>query len=165
MIIKIYEFFLKVEDKVNSMKKMMTVLIIGILVLSGFGTYVVAKTCIKINHAPQAPSITGPKNIKPNVLYEWTFKAIDPDGDNLYYEIDWEGDFVIDEQIGPFKSGEEINQSHSYDYVGSATIRARAIDVYGEISEWGEMPFDFLKDSQISNLVLVRRMIAQFIEH
>ena len=90
------------------MKKILPILVVGFLILGGFGAVTVAKTCIKINHEPEAPEIEGEWLINEPGPYEYTFKAVDPDNDDLFYQIDWEGDHVIDERVGPFTSGEKV---------------------------------------------------------
>lgn len=118
------------------MNKIIPISLMGILVLSGFG--VVAEINNKAtmdNHPPDAPKITGPKCTRPGP-HVWTFKAIDPDDDNLSYEIDW-GDGVVEKWIGPFASGEEVTRSHTYCAKMTVRIKARANDTHGAIGEWG----------------------------
>ncbi|MCX6671449.1 MAG: hypothetical protein NTX92_05975 [Euryarchaeota archaeon] len=87
------------------------------------------------NNPPDAPKITGPTCTRPEPQV-WTFKAIDPDNDNLSYEIDW-GDGVVEKWIGPFASGEEVTRSHTYCAKMTVRIKARANDTHGAIGEWG----------------------------
>ena len=48
--------------------------------------YVVSES---INNPPEAPEINGPTNGNVGVEYDFTFHANDPDGDGVYYYIDW----------------------------------------------------------------------------
>ena len=98
------------------------------------------------NNAPQAPVIAGPPLVSPGT-HEWTFKAIDPDGDNISYFIEW-GDGSYDDWFGWFASGEEIILSHNYHKYGRVSIRARAKDTNGAISDWSEMKVIIPKSTQ-----------------
>jgi hypothetical protein len=44
----------------------------------------------KTNQPPNPPTITGPAEGKVGTAYDYNFTAIDPDGDEVYYFIDWE---------------------------------------------------------------------------
>jgi hypothetical protein len=68
----------------------------------------------------------------------YTFKSIDPDGDNVSYYIDW-GDDDFEDWFGPFESGEEIICNHSWCEKGSYNIRAKAKDIWGAESDWGTL--------------------------
>jgi hypothetical protein len=104
----------------------------------------VAITKNKINYPPDEPLIEGPRSVRPGT-YNWTFKSIDPNRDDVYYQICW-GDDTYEDWIGPYSSGETVKVSHTYDAYGTVCIRARAKDVYGEIGEWGEMDIEILVD-------------------
>ncbi|KAA0001587.1 MAG: hypothetical protein FE048_05275, partial [Thermoplasmata archaeon] len=47
------------------------------------------KYLLRINNPPDAPSIIGPTEGKIRTEYEYTFVATDPDGDDVYYWIQW----------------------------------------------------------------------------
>ena len=95
----------------------------------------VAITRDRINHPPGPPLLEGPRSVRPGT-YEWSFKSIDSNGDDLFYLIDW-GDGDIDKWIGPYPSGEKIKVSHTYYEVGTACIMARAKDIHGAIGDVG----------------------------
>jgi hypothetical protein len=90
------------------------------------------------NGPPDAPRINGPTNGKPGNTYSYTFVSEDPDGDDLFYEIDW-GDGQVDPWDGPHNSNNIITRSNSWDYSSTFTISARAKDIYENIGEWGEL--------------------------
>ena len=100
------------------------------------------------NLPPNAPTITGPNSGKAGISYDFTFKAVDPDGDYFYYYIDW-GDGDVVEWFGPYSSGEIIELSHTWTEEDTYTISARAMDTWGAIGEWGtlevEMPVNQFK--------------------
>jgi len=153
---------LKVEEKANIMNKIMvilTVLLGGILVIGGFGAAALTKDYE--NHPPEAPKITGPWHIRPGT-HEWTFKAIDPNGDDVSYEIDW-GDNMVEKWIGPYVSGDEITRNHTYYYLGTVHIQARAKDTHGAIGDWGYMQVEISKSKQMTNLLTIR-FLERFID-
>jgi hypothetical protein len=87
------------------------------------------------NHPPNTPTITGQETGKVGQRYNYTFNAIDPDGNDVYYFIDW-GDTTNSSWIGPFPSGNEIIKSHTWSKKGTYTIKAKAKDVHGDESDW-----------------------------
>jgi len=88
------------------------------------------------NHAPDAPDIIGPEELKVGISYLFTFVTTDPDGDNVSYSIDW-GDGTVENWFGPFNSNELITYSHGWDLRGKFTIKARAKDTYDNMGDWG----------------------------
>jgi len=84
--------------------------------------------------APYRPSIYGPTSGSVGEEYEFTFSSIDPNGDDLYYYIDW-GDGTED-LLGPYLSDEECVFYHEWDSEEYYTIKAKAIDVFDLESEW-----------------------------
>ena len=97
-------------------------------------------------NAPYEPTITGPTDGKAGVEYEYTFVTEDPNGDDVYYYIEW-GDRAYEYLIGPYASGEEITLTHKWMGEGTYTIKARGIDTHNLCGPWGEleikMPFSY----------------------
>jgi len=89
-------------------------------------------------NAPDAPGIDGQTSGKAGKEYEYKFKSTDPNGDDVYYYIEW-GDGKIEDWIGPIPSGEEIRVTHTWDEKGSYTIKARAKDTNNLWGPWGEL--------------------------
>ncbi len=151
--------------KRNIMKKIMpimTVLVVGILVLSGVGIAAITNNKVTMdNHPPDAPEITGPRFVKPGT-HEWTFKAIDPDGDNVSYYIEW-GDGDFEDWSEFFESGEEVTRNHTFYKYGEVTIRTRAKDIHGAIGDWGTLKVTISKSKQIINLPFLQ-FVGRFIE-
>ena len=102
------------------------------------------------NNHPDIPQINGPTSGVPGNTYSYSFVAIDPDGDDIFYEIDW-GDGQVDPWAGPYMSNEVITRSHSWDYQGTFRIRARAKDTFGNIGDWGELEVIIPRDKTIKN--------------
>jgi parallel beta-helix repeat protein len=95
---------------------------------------------------PNSPTINGPANGKIKEPHDYIFNSTDPYGDNVYYYIDW-GDNTTSGWIGPYPSGDEQTQSHTWLKKGTYTIKAKAKDVNGNESGWGQltvtMPYSF----------------------
>ena len=96
------------------------------------------------NRPPEAPKITGPgsvpsesmklivknpANYPPGKPIEFRLEAIDPDGDDIRYYIDW-GDGSID-ITGFYPSGVEVKVNHTYNSQGAYVVAALAEDICG----------------------------------
>ena len=90
------------------------------------------------NQPPNKPAITGETQGNAGESYDYTFVSTDPDCNNVYYYIDW-GDDQYEEWIGPYESGEAITHSHIWEERDTYTLRCRAKDTLGGVSEWGTM--------------------------
>ncbi len=88
------------------------------------------------NQPPNAPNISGPTSGTVGEEYNYTFVTTDPDGENIFYWIDW-GDNYNTGWIGPYNSDEEVNVSHIWSGNGTYEIRAKAKDVF-DVSEWSD---------------------------
>jgi hypothetical protein len=84
---------------------------------------------------PGQPIISGPSTGIEEEEYEFIFSATDPEGDNVYYYVDW-GDETGGSWIGPYESGEEATITHSWSDEGNYEIQAKAKDIYDMIGEW-----------------------------
>ncbi|MFW6122206.1 MAG: hypothetical protein ACOC80_15090, partial [Petrotogales bacterium] len=130
------------------LKKSLPILVVGILVLSGVAIAAITSNKATMdNHTPDAPTITGPSDVPPGT-YEYTFKATDPDGDDVSYFIDW-GD-GNEEQTGFHGSGEEVKLNHTFLEVTTYFLKAKAIDPYDYESEWGYLLVRILQSTRQS---------------
>ena len=91
------------------------------------------------NHPPNTPNLTGTDSGKARTPYNFTIAAVDPDGDNVSYFINW-GDGTNTGWFGPVSSGEEVIKTHTWQKRGSYTINGKAKD-----SQGAESPFATLK--------------------
>ncbi len=91
----------------------------------------------RANQPPNPPIITGPDKGKVRTTYDYNFTAIDPDGDKLYYFIDW-GDTTNSGWIGPFQSGDQITESHTWSKRATYTLKAKVKDIYDNESDWAQ---------------------------
>jgi len=103
------------------------------------------------NHPPNTPTINGPISGKPNIEYDFTFNATDPDRDIIMYVIDW-GDNIT-EWTDYVDSGMEILLNHTWNETGVYTIKAQAIDIYGAVSDWGTLVVTIPRNKATSNIL------------
>jgi hypothetical protein len=116
-----------------------------------------------INNPPTAPTITGPTSGKVKVEHNFTFQSTDPEVNDVYYYINW-GDGTNSGWKGPYASGEEITQSHSWSKKGTFHISAKAKDVFGSESGWSEtFPVKIPRTSQ-SMIInhLLEKLLGRF---
>lgn len=87
---------------------------------------------------PQKPA--GPANGKAGEEYTYTTSTTDPEGNQVYYQFDWDSSGAHDYSIwyGPFDSGVGIEASHKWNLQGNFEIRVQAKDTNGKISEWSD---------------------------
>ncbi len=89
------------------------------------------------NISPDKPSLDGPSLGNPRKEYFYLVSSIDLNWDNIFYYIDW-GDGSIEEWIGPYNSGEEIQISHTWKKQGEYIIKVKAKDFHGAESIWSD---------------------------
>lgn len=97
----------------------------------------------QLNNPPEIPSISGPLNGYSRKLYDYAFTTIDPDGDNVYYYIDW-GDGTDSGWLGPYISGDVGYISNMWNDEGSHFMKIKAKDVYGAESDWSDEYWVFM---------------------
>ncbi|HDM66842.1 MAG TPA: PKD domain-containing protein [Thermoplasmatales archaeon] len=129
---------------------------------SGWSENLTVTIVSSANQPPFTPTITGPTTGRVGNRYEYTFNAVDPEGDKIYYYIDW-GDNTSSGWIGPYSSGEDVIVSHSFSVQGTYTVRAKARDVSGAESNWGElvvtMPYYVYLQSLLRNSIFTRFLV------
>jgi len=100
-------------------------------------SYLYALTIVDDN-PPLTPTITGTHRGKVRQTYSYTIVSTDPEEDNISYYIDW-GDGKTTDWIGPYDSGEEIIQSHTWLIRGTYEVKVKARDAHGMESDWGTL--------------------------
>ncbi len=116
---------------------------------------------IILNNPPNTPTISGPTQGKAGEEYEYTFSAVDQNGDDVYYYIEWGGGCPSVNWIGPYTSGEQVTLTNTWGDEGTYTIRAQAKDIYDEKSDWGTLEVSMPKSYQSSLSLLLERLIEQ----
>ncbi len=101
-------------------------------------------------NAPEAPTIIGSTEGKIKTEYEYNFTTTDPNGDDVYYYIEW-GDGAVENWIGPYSSGEEVKVNHSWDKRGTYTISARAKDTDNLWGPWSELETSIPRNKATTN--------------
>ena len=105
-----------------------------------------------INNPPTKPSIDGPSQGKPDTEYEFRFCSTDPDGDSIYYCIDW-GDGNEEVCVRPFPSGACVVQMHSWSSEKTYIIKVKARDTKGAESETATHAITMPKNKQLDLLI------------
>lgn len=94
------------------------------------------------NHAPRKPWLLGRRIGENDTAYRYTFWANDPDGDDVYYYLNW-GDTYWDGGavgwIGPYQSGEKVTLEKTWEEKGNYTVRVKAADRYDAKSTWATL--------------------------
>jgi hypothetical protein len=88
------------------------------------------------NRPPDNPTITGPSDGKPGKDYEYTFLSADPDGEQIYYRVDWGDETGVEFFSDRYDSGHEAVVEHSWYMEGIYTIKAQTYDSWGVGSDW-----------------------------
>jgi hypothetical protein len=116
------------------------------------------------NQAPSAPDINGPANGSAKTSYKYGFVSIDPDGDEIFYYIDW-GDGTSEDWIGPFTSEEKIGVNHSWAKKRTYVIRARVKDEYNAIGKWSTYEIVIPKNKPFNfNFPLLNWLVKRFLQ-
>jgi parallel beta-helix repeat protein len=89
-----------------------------------------------INQPPGITIINGPSSGTTGHIYSYTFVSVDPDDDDVFYQINW-GDGTVEGWIGPFDSNEIYISEYAWAEQGNYTIMARAKDDFNVIGDWG----------------------------
>jgi hypothetical protein len=97
------------------------------------------------NRPPAPPSIHGPSNGKVGTTYSYMVSSTDPDGDDLFYSIEW-GDGQVKDWFGPYQSGNEVTVEHTWSRQGSFILRAKTRDIHGGVSDWGSLEVSMPKE-------------------
>ena len=86
-------------------------------------------------YTPQSPS--GPTVGLTWTPYSYSTNTTDPDGDDIRYGWDWNGDNTVDEWTTEFyPSGATANISHSWNTSGTYNVKVKAEDMYGAQSDF-----------------------------
>ncbi len=90
-----------------------------------------------LNDPPSSPLINGPVRGLVGEEYTYSFYATDPNGDDIFFIIDW-GDGG-ETSIGPVPSGSVAYTNHTFYIMGTFTIRAKTVDMHDAMSNWATL--------------------------
>ena len=107
------------------------------------------------NDAPDTPAIAGRSNGLINTKYDFRVATSDPDGNDISYFCFW-GDGKNSDWTDFVPSGTSMNLSHSWEKSGTFTIKCKAKDTWGFISEYGTFTVKMPRDKSIFNSPLLR---------
>ena len=111
------------------------------------------------NCPPSAPGVTGDITAEVGEEIEIKVKTTDPDGDQVYYLMDWGEVYLGVPWVGPSDSGEEITLTHTYTEAGIYEIYAKAKDINGAESDWSYYPFKVtITEDEIDLSICLPRM-------
>jgi thiol-disulfide isomerase/thioredoxin len=103
------------------------------------------------NNPPEKPEITGPTSGNYSENHEYEISTIDPDGDELYYYIDW-GDNTDSGWLGPYSSGVAITANHIWSEQGIFIIKVKAKDTDDAETDWTWLEVTMPKQFILQNL-------------
>jgi hypothetical protein len=91
---------------------------------------------LSVSNPPGKPSISGPAEGDPDVAIPFKFNAVDPDGDQVKYHINWGDGNTDTTTLKP--SGQDVEVSHTWTQIGTTyTISAQAEDANGVLGAIG----------------------------
>ena len=105
------------------------------------------------NEPPNTPDIDGPTKGVPDIEYEFTISASDPNNDDVTFYVQW-GDDQVEEWIGPYSSGENVLISHTWAEKGLYFIKVKAKDTEGEESNWKTLTLNIPRPRTSNNVLL-----------
>lgn len=90
-----------------------------------------------VNHPPEKPGVpSGPSSGKTGVNYTFSSITTDPDGDQVYYQWDWETG--VSDWLGPYTSGQTVQAAHFWSAAGDYQVKVKAKDAKGLESVWSD---------------------------
>jgi len=96
---------------------------------------------VEANSQPYNPDVSGPQKGVVGVSYSFKSMLDDPNGDQMYYKFDFDGQ--VTEWLGPVGSG-EVTEQHTFTSSGTYEIRVKAKDEHDAESGWTQYPWEIL---------------------
>ena len=117
------------------------------------------------NHPPEILTLKGSHIGKTGTIYSYTFSAMDPDGDDTYYYLNWGDTYWFGGGvgwIGPYGSGQEITLEKTYAKQGNYIIRVKAIDRYEAKSDWATYKVIILNSKAFNTPMFLHKLVQLF---
>ncbi len=103
--------------------------------VNGKTSSITKNVTVSVNNPPYEPTITGPSLGIAGVSYTYHFKATDPDGNQIFYSIEW-GDTTSLQTLGPYTSGDEAQGNHSWKRPGRYLMTVKSRDTHNAESNF-----------------------------
>ena len=134
-----------------------------VLVVSMLFLLVATATNVSANSPPETPEIHGSPTGSAGSKYTIEVCTTDPDGDDVYFCIDW-GDDSGEQCLGPYSSDSCIQLDHTYDSDGSYTIQVKARDTNDAESGWETFSVSMPKSKVKNNILFIifERILEKF---
>ena len=113
-----------------------------------------------MNEAPNIPNIEGQPKGKVGTEYNYTISTTDYEDHDIWYYIEW-GDGTKEEWIGPYRSGIEINLTHTWDKMRIYKVKVKAKDIHDFESDWGKLKITIPKNRNIHHVWLDKFPLLQ----
>jgi len=114
------------------------------------------------NEPPNALTITGKTSGKAEKEYEYTFNAVDLNGDDVRYIIDWDDDTSNMTDFNP--SGTDVKVKHTWGKDGTYNITAQARDIHGALGPEGKLTVTMPKNKPFNfNFYLLSWLLERFL--
>jgi len=113
------------------------------------------------NLPPEKPVLTGSDKGTINQVYNLSVVATEPEGEDVYYFIDW-GDGQVEEWVGPYESGTTAEIIHQWNKKGTYTIKAKAKDINDIESDWGTLNVIMPTEHTFSFHELLQTLLMMF---
>lgn len=94
-----------------------------------------------VGQPPTAPSVSATTTCAIGSPFSFDITATDPDGDQIRYGVDWDGDGTLDQLFpssGYVHSGTTLTATRTYAVPGSKHVKVFAQDVNGRTSPWSD---------------------------
>ena len=109
---------------------------------------------------PGAPNITGLSSGKPGVAIEYKFNAVDPDGDQVKYIIEWGDDKNDTTDLN--LSGVDVTLYHTWSKKGNYIIKAYAQDEFGLDGPESSKSVTIPRSREVTMHSLVMNLLKRF---
>lgn len=112
---------------------------------------------------PLLPVISGDSSCRKGIEYDYVIYTKDINYDDVYYSVDW-GDGTGSGWIGPYRSGNEVVVSHTWNDYGAYTIRVQAKDTNDQLSQVKEFQVLLLREAD-SSILYPGSVLYSFFAH
>jgi len=119
-------------------------------------------TIVQYGPPPSPPSIDGPTHGEVGVAYPYTFVAVNPDANDMFYWMEWGDGSTAVEWIGPYPAGQFISINHTFAKKGTYTIKAKVKDVFGVESDWATLKVSMPKTESLPLNAFLQQLLRQF---